>query len=260
MSLMPQENRGFSQFDILRRIALSTQAGAKLSDTAEAALREAAGMVGLSAGSLILWDEKESAILTVTHAETEQERKILQELEEDMYAALRRKRKLVAAYISFGGETPFSSFTLPLKRGENIFGAVIGIQKGQGSLVREDIFLEALSASLSLAIMAGRELAADDVAARIKKERLGAIMETAATVSHEINNPLTAVLGNVQLMLLKSEGLSDDVIKKLKVIEESALRIKDVTQKLMNITRDKVTDYTQGVKMIDLTEEDTTSS
>jgi len=61
-------------------------------------------------------------------------------------------------------------------------------------------------------------------------------------------------------MLLKREGLSEDAIKKLKVIEESALRIKDVTQKLMNITRDKVTDYTEGVKMIDLTEEDTASS
>jgi len=255
-----EENKGSGQFEILRDIALSASAGANLSETAESALRSASALVGLSAGTLILWDQKETPILAVSHSETEQERKVLQELEGDLFASLRKKRKLVAAYISFGGEAPFSSFTLPLKKRENIFGAVIGIQPGRGSLVREDVFLEALAASLSLAVMAGREPSAEEIKAQIKKERLGTIMETAATVSHEINNPLTAVLGNVQLMLLKREGLSEDAIKKLKVIEESALRIKDVTQKLMNITRDKVTDYTEGVKMIDLTEEDTASS
>jgi len=254
------EETNITQFEILRGIALSASSGERLSSTAESALKNAAILVKLSAGRLILWDEKQVPVLTVTYSETEQEDKLLQELEEDLFSSLRRKRSLVAAYISFGGEAPFSSFTLPLKKGEGIFGAVIGIQPGKGSLVREDIFLEALSAALSLAIMAGQPVTAENIDARIKKERLNAIMEVAATVNHEINNPLTAVLGNVQLMLLKSEGMNEDVIRKLKVIEQSALRIKEVTQKLMNITHDRVTDYAEGVKMIDLTEEDNPSS
>ena len=74
-------------------------------------------------------------------------------------------------------------------------------------------------------------------------------------MNHEINNPLTAVLGNIQLLLMRGENLDDETIRKLKVVEESAIRIKEVTQKLMNISNDNVTEYTSGSKMIDLSGE-----
>jgi signal transduction histidine kinase len=149
-----------------------------------------------------------------------------------------------------------ATFTHPIRIGGRIFGAVIGIQAGSGTLVRDDIFLEALAASLSVSIVAGGAAPPSKEAVdEVKKERLNAIIETAATVNHEINNPLTAVLGNVQLLLMRGGELDEEIVRKLKIVEESAIRIKEVTQKLMNISSDNVIEYTSGSKMIDLPEE-----
>ncbi len=257
----PSEKKAMQQFDIMREIALSAASGADLAVTAEIALRGTGQLVGLSGAALLLWDDKETPFLNVTYAENDRQKGVLKDLESELFGNLRKSRKLVSAYLSFGGEEPLSTFTLPIKKGEMILGAVIGIQPGKGTLVKEDFFLESLTAALSVAIMAsGIGPVADDVAARIKRERLNAIVETATTVSHEINNPLTAVLGNIQLLLMRGDKLDDELRKKLKAVEESALRIKEVTQKLMNITKDKTTEYTNGIKMIDLSEESDRSS
>jgi K+-sensing histidine kinase KdpD len=256
---MPQisrEQKAALQFEILRDIVLSVSGQIDISQIARAALQRASQIVGLTAATMILWNDQESPLLAVSYSEEDSERKILDELENEIYAGLRKKRRLTAAYLSFGGDNPSASFTLPIKKGEKILGAVIGIQPGIGTLIREDIFLETLTAALAVATIASGGATGEDVTARIKRERINAIMETAATVNHEINNPLTAVLGNVQLLLLKRDDLDDDLKRKLKAVEESALRIKEVTQKLMKITQDKITDYTNGIKMIDLSDED----
>ncbi|MCH9024717.1 MAG: hypothetical protein IH931_05215, partial [candidate division Zixibacteria bacterium] len=67
-------------------------------------------------------------------------------------------------------------------------------------------------------------------------------------------NPLTAILGNVQLLLAKQENLNPDTISKLKVVEASALKIKDVTQKLLKLTHSRTVEYTDGASMLDLSE------
>jgi K+-sensing histidine kinase KdpD len=260
MSQESIEQKASRQFGIMRDVAIAASSGVSTSEIAEIALKGAARLVGLSATTLILWDEKEIPLLTVTHSELDAERKMLLKLEDELFANLRKNRKLVSAYMSFGGEKPLAGFTLPLRQGNKIIGAVIGMQPGSGTLVGEDVFLEALTAALSVATIAsGLGVSGEDINARIKKERLNAIIETATTVNHEINNPLTAVLGNIQLLLMKRGDLDEEMKKKLKVVEESALRIKEVTQKLMNITQDRVTDYTDGVKMIDLSDEDNPS-
>ncbi|MGH8005178.1 MAG: histidine kinase dimerization/phospho-acceptor domain-containing protein [Limisphaerales bacterium] len=86
----------------------------------------------------------------------------------------------------------------------------------------------------------------------IKKERLAAIVETAIAVSHEVNNPLTAVLGNAQLLRLRTKDLPADVEEKLKIIEEAAGRIQEVTAALMRITEPSTLEYTPGIEMLDI--------
>ncbi len=86
----------------------------------------------------------------------------------------------------------------------------------------------------------------------VKSERVAAILETAVAVNHEINNPLTAVLGNTQLLLMRQNQLTEDVIAKIKVIEKSALRIRQVTQKLMTVIEPVTTSYTNGLDMLDI--------
>ena len=86
----------------------------------------------------------------------------------------------------------------------------------------------------------------------VKGERIAAILETAVALNHEINNPLTAVLGNTQLLLLQKDKLSNDVVAKITTIEKSALRIREVTQKLMKIVEPITTNYTNNLDMLDI--------
>ncbi len=87
---------------------------------------------------------------------------------------------------------------------------------------------------------------------QIKKERLAAIIETAIAVSHEVNNPLTAVLGNAQLLRLRTKDLPPEAEEKLKIIEEAAMRIQEVTAALLRVTEPTSKEYTPGVTMLDI--------
>ena len=86
----------------------------------------------------------------------------------------------------------------------------------------------------------------------VKGERVAAVLETAVAINHEINNPLTAVLGNAQLILLNKDKLPDDIVSKISIIEKSALRIRQVTQKLMSIVEPITTSYTKNLDMLDI--------
>lgn len=91
-----------------------------------------------------------------------------------------------------------------------------------------------------------------DHKAIVKGEKLASVMETAVAVNHEVNNPLTAILGNTQLILLNKQNLPEDVVSKLEIIEKSALRIRQVTQKLLSVVEPHTTSYTEGMQMLDI--------
>jgi signal transduction histidine kinase len=86
----------------------------------------------------------------------------------------------------------------------------------------------------------------------IKSERAAAITETTVTINHEINNPLTAILGNTQLLLMSKDKLPADTISKLQTIERSAVKIRETTSKLMSIIEPVTTPYVSGLEMIDI--------
>ncbi|HUV31507.1 MAG TPA: histidine kinase dimerization/phospho-acceptor domain-containing protein [Acidobacteriota bacterium] len=249
------DNKDSNRYEILRQLALAGCQGEDLQQTGETALRLAAGLIGLQAAALYLWDEAMTVTMNAHCAETEAARERLESLEGDLFRSLRQERKLLSAYMSFGGDSPLHAFTLPLYHQERVFGAVIGIHEGAAKLVSEDAFLEALSAAIALNV-AARGVEKDTAVGRdvLDKERLGAIIETAVTVNHEINNPLTAILGNVQLLLLKRQDLDQELAAKLKTIEISALKIRDVTQRLLRLTSARSVPYAEGTSMLDLSD------
>lgn len=76
----------------------------------------------------------------------------------------------------------------------------------------------------------------------IQSAKMAAVGQLAGGVAHEINNPLTGVLNNIQLIKLESEAnkdlvLSPDLKGLLDIIEESALRCKRITQGLLDFSR-----------------------
>src|SRR5439155_25539546 len=60
---------------------------------------------------------------------------------------------------------------------------------------------------------------------------LAGIGETTIAIEHEINNPLSALLGHVELMLMDG-GLSEDQREQLHIVREQAGRIADVVRRL----------------------------
>jgi signal transduction histidine kinase len=72
-----------------------------------------------------------------------------------------------------------------------------------------------------------RRLAADCEA------RLAEYAELAAHVRHEINNPLTGLIGQAQLLL--REELSDTARRRVEIIEQLANRIRDTVASLREI-------------------------
>jgi signal transduction histidine kinase len=65
--------------------------------------------------------------------------------------------------------------------------------------------------------------------------RLTEIAELAARVRHEINNPLTGLIGQIQLLL--REDLSEAARRRVEMIEQLATRIRDTVAKLREVQR-----------------------
>ena len=67
------------------------------------------------------------------------------------------------------------------------------------------------------------------------RARLEEVADLVARVRHEINNPLTGVLGQAQLLL--REELSERARKRAQSIEELAIRLRDIVAQLREVQR-----------------------
>jgi signal transduction histidine kinase len=74
-----------------------------------------------------------------------------------------------------------------------------------------------------------RALAADH------KVKMDEVADLITRVRHEINNPLTGVLGQAQLLL--REDLSERARKRAETIEEMAIRIRDIVAQLRQVQK-----------------------
>jgi GAF domain-containing protein len=69
----------------------------------------------------------------------------------------------------------------------------------------------------------------------VADERLTAVAELAATINHQINNPLSVVVGNIQCLALEEAGLSAKAKDRLRRAIEAALKVGEVNRRLLNI-------------------------
>ncbi len=94
----------------------------------------------------------------------------------------------------------------------------------------------------------------------LEAERLAAITETAIGINHEINNPLCAILGNTQLLLMEKDKLDPAIIKKLKSIEKEITRIHEVAGRLARISKPVLREYVGGKLMLDVEQSEVSDS
>jgi DNA-binding response OmpR family regulator len=88
---------------------------------------------------------------------------------------------------------------------------------------------------------------------KLEEEKFATLRVAANTVCHEINNPLTAIVGSARLLAKqlqreKGDGLYSETVS----ILEAAQRIQNITHQLARAVRLVTTEPVPGVKMIDL--------
>ena len=66
-------------------------------------------------------------------------------------------------------------------------------------------------------------------------EKLTAVAQLAATINHQINNPLSVIVGNIQCLALEETGLSPKSKDRLRRVVDAALKVGEVNRRLLNI-------------------------
>lgn len=87
-------------------------------------------------------------------------------------------------------------------------------------------------------------------AEQLQKEKLQAVLEITGAVCHELNQPTQAILGYSELMMMSIEK-DDPLFEDLKNLRQQIERIKNITEKLMSVTRYETKDYIEK-KIIDI--------
>jgi DNA-binding response OmpR family regulator len=116
---------------------------------------------------------------------------------------------------------------------------------------------DALQARLNIAerrIVLDKAHRTAEVALRDARYMAG-IGETAVALQHEINNPLAALLGNVQL-LERNMVPDEEQPEVLADVVAQGKRIADVLKRLTELTKARTVDYAGGIRMLDLSSEE----
>jgi DNA-binding response OmpR family regulator len=89
---------------------------------------------------------------------------------------------------------------------------------------------------------------------RVEEEKFNTLRGAANTVCHEINNPLTTIVGAARVLAtqLSGEDVSNELKTETASILEAALRIQNITHQFARAIRVVTTEPVPGVRMIDL--------
>lgn len=87
---------------------------------------------------------------------------------------------------------------------------------------------------------------------KLEKERLTAINESLATINHQINNPLTPIIGNVQLIRSEGGSLNKSQLEKLDIIESNAKKISQIIKKFNQVSELSKRKYYGDLNYLDL--------
>ena len=85
----------------------------------------------------------------------------------------------------------------------------------------------------------------------IEKEKETAVVEMAGAASHELNQPLTSIMGNLQLAITKLSP-DDPLAEKLNRVLNQVERMVEIVKKIGQITRYRTKKYAENVKIVDI--------
>ncbi len=92
----------------------------------------------------------------------------------------------------------------------------------------------------------------DAQAELMEKEKMAAILELAGAAAHEINQPLTVIIGNIDLLISQKEMDEAMVRKTLEIVNRSAREMADIVKKMAKIRRYETDSYVGKVRILDI--------
>ena len=85
----------------------------------------------------------------------------------------------------------------------------------------------------------------------LEEEKLEGVLEMAGAVCHELNQPMQAISGFAQLLLMEMAE-NDTKYEYVSIIKDQIDKMGDITKKLMRITKYETVDYIESTKIIDI--------
>ena len=71
----------------------------------------------------------------------------------------------------------------------------------------------------------------------IRADKLATMGQMAAGIAHEVNNKLTPLLGQVQLLLMSEDQLDPKILHRLQIINDSGFKAVDILRQILDFTR-----------------------
>ena len=84
-----------------------------------------------------------------------------------------------------------------------------------------------------------------------RRAKIQGVLEMAGAVCHEMNQPLQAITGYLDLIMMEEDSRGQ-VYERLRLMRDQVNRMGLITRKLMRITTYETREYTQGTKIIDI--------
>ena len=243
----------------LKELALKINSSDNLGDIAQVAVDRLIEILKLDSGWVRFFDESGNATDETISGSVE-ENQLLKEIEKKTLKNLRDNFGSDFVFFILEKKEIQTVFSCSIRRDKKTVGSISGLARGDVDFPSEREFLEALRNQLALASLKmdmieeiGKFPEKEEARKKLmESERITTIMQVAVTINHEINNPLTAILGNVQLALGERGKLDEGTIKRLESIEKGAVKISEVTKSLLSIIEPVITEYAPGIKMLDL--------
>lgn len=142
-----------------------------------------------------------------------------------------------------------------IQRGEELRNANLGLLKREDDLAKKNFELNDLNGRLQSFITALEESnkkLKEAQAELLKKEKMAAVLELAGAAAHEMNQPLTVIIGNIDLLLSHEKIDEPELRKALEAINRAARGMADIVKKMSGIRRYETDSYVGNIRIIDL--------
>ena len=263
------------QTEFLNEIVTILQQGLKSSDTFQAVFKLLEKTIPFTSATLFLFNEKKNKLDVMHHqgdyiADLASDIKFERGMGISSYIS-RQKEPIVLESLDKsrpGKDKRFSSYlSIPLWVGEKLIGV---LNMGHNNAGYYNIFekedykivgtqISMIVEKINLRTQLEKELTealgklSNTQKVLIEKEKLATNGEIAVTVNHEINNPLTSIIGMAEILeIAYNAGNSTKVLEGLKGILKQARKIQRVVEKLNKVKKVKSVNYHGETDMLEI--------